>query len=861
MKKKHPLYRLFQFLLITQVLVACVDPLQSPEGDQYIELTLANLAPVVQTRADDSTIAGEDAYNENLVRSVDCFFFPSDATGSTPSVYHALGRSAQAEDGHYTVRVFYTDDDAQNMFGSTESGSCLVYVICNSPLIYGQNPSVDDLKELIVESDFSAQVRQSSFLMPAEAPAVVTLTTDNAGKRTASGSLYVKRSAAKMQVYLSVANTVVDELHQEWHRAQGSRMEIRLANLVKRGKVDGTYAVQDADHVTTRYRQFESLTQGQLVEGKADYTYSHAPFYSYPVSWPEVDNYTPVIEIRIPWMIDNNVEWRNYQIRPNVGDAKLEANHYYRTFVKINSLGAEDEEDPVWIPEANYMILDWMEESAGGQGTVPSPLTRYNYLVVDEPDVTINNEVTATFDYISSSRLASITFTSAKYYNNMLANPEVTYLFGNDGVKTTATGSVSVNGQTFSYDMSQPGVLTVTHSLQDVYSSWEIHATLTNADGNQEDITIVQNPSISLIRKTFAGDVFVNGYFGRVRNATYATSYYPYPRYESGYLRIKGNGSNYTYYRINDNGSLTQANNPYFNGGSWINAGQLTNGQTYQQYFYTDNSASNLFYHCTALWGDDTTQQVADSYDANTQSGTYGSVLGSIKSLNETIDRSFYTTAISVSSFNSANNTYVANGEPIEYRIGDPRVPASTHYSGANSWETVTNFYKYLYYDNSTESFAAWSDPGNILIVSQAVNDRNIIAPSFLVSSALNANLGLTFDNAVKRGATYQEAGFPAGRWRLPSEAEIAFIVTMQRDGVIPNLYATEDYFWAGSGRLVFVPASSSTPISFYTKSEVDSRVGSVKNYSCRYVYDLWYWGDTPAATNVYHPNGHNTAY
>ena len=147
------------------------------------------------------------------------------------------------------------------------------------------------------------------------------------------------------------------------------------------------------------------------------------------------------------------------------------------------------------------------------------------------------------------------------------------------------------------------------------------------------------------------------------------------------------------------------------------------------------------------------------------------------------------------------------------------------------------------------------------MIVSQAENDRNFIAPSFLVSSALNANLGLTFDNAVKRGATYQEAGFPAGRWRLPSEAEIAFIVTMQRDGVIPNLYATEDYFWAGSGRLVFVPASSSTPISFYTKSEVDSRVGSVKNYSCRYVYDLWYWGDTPAATNVYHPNGHNTAY
>jgi len=123
-----------------------------------------------------------------------------------------------------------------------------------------------------------------------------------------------------------------------------------------------------------------------------------------------------------------------------------------------------------------------------------------------------------------------------------------------------------------------------------------------------------------------------------------------------------------------------------------------------------------------------------------------------------------------------------------------------------------------------------------------------------LVSSALNANSGLTFDQAVKRGATYQEAGFPAGRWRLPSEAEIAFIVARQRDGVTPNLYATESYYWSGSGRLVYIPTDKNAGIQF-------SNPAAGVTQSCRFVYDLWYWGDKPAATNVYHPNGHNTDY
>jgi hypothetical protein len=227
-------------------------------------------------------------------------------------------------------------------------------------------------------------------------------------------------------------------------------------------------------------------------------------------------------------------------------------------------------------------------------------------------------------------------------------------------------------------------------------------------------------------------------------------------------------------------------------------------------------------------------------------------VLGRVNNLDNSIDKNFYTPLITVSSFNSSNDYYTANNQDIHYRIGDPRVPASDVYNGANAWTSESNFYAYVYHNNSTTEVAgSWEEPGSILIATQVAEDQSIIAPMLLVSSALNANESLTFPNIVKRGATYQEAGYPAGRWRLPTEAEIAFIVARQKEGVIPTLYATNTDYWSGSGRLVNVPSAANAAITFSNPASA-STVSS-----CRYVYDLWYWGEDPSTTNQYHPNGH----
>ncbi len=816
--------------------------------DHCIEITLSGLNPALATKANSSR--GADAYNENLVKSVDCFFYPNGATTSD-AVFMALGRGAEAvaegDSTIYKVKVFFTDADANRMFGSTVSGTCQLYVICNAPLSYSGSTDVASLKELVVENDFTAQTVQSSFVMSADEIAKVTLTT-NGENRTASGRIKVSRAAAKIQFFLLIPDEFEDEAGQIWEPVLDAGIGISMSNAVKRGKVDGDYTVQNADYISYGSRSITALNPSELITGHEDFTYSHIPFYSYPCAWSDLSDYATSVVFRIPWRIrgESNYRFRKYQLNPNVGTMDLQRNKYYRTFVKVASLGGADKESIVIIPECDYEIIPWMNESAsgGGQGIVPGELVTYKYLVIDHPEQVINNEPKVYFTYVSSSPIASVKINTIKYYVNANANPESTQTV--NSTVTADSQDVDTNAGTITVDKSNPGYVTFAHSLDDMYSALTIYATITNEDGCTQNVSVVQNPSISLIRETQAGDVFVNGYFSRVSGANYATSYYPYDSRNTQYLRYNG-----YYYQNNGNGWQYYNRTPNLSGGQWVDV-----GDGYAYYMYP---SSTQFYHCTSQWASGS-QQITDGYNSTTQSGSYGTVLGALYNLNESIDRNFYTTLVTVSSFNDQNDYYIANGNPVHYRIGDPRVKASTTYTGATSWTQASNFYKYLSFSGSTEQYIAWSQPEGILITSQLEKDRDVIAPRLLVSSGLNANSGLTFDIAVKRGATYQEAGYPAGRWRLPSEAEIAFIVARQRDGVIPNLYATDTYYWSGSGRLVYVPANSSTPISFYTESEGQSLSGDT-TFSCRFVYDLWYWGDDPSTANVYHPNGHMYYY
>jgi hypothetical protein len=144
------------------------------------------------------------------------------------------------------------------------------------------------------------------------------------------------------------------------------------------------------------------------------------------------------------------------------------------------------------------------------------------------------------------------------------------------------------------------------------------------------------------------------------------------------------------------------------------------------------------------------------------------------------------------------------------YAIGDPRVSLSE----ASAPSYLNNY-------NTTYTLAQYrkTRTGEQFI--------DVIAPAYKVASSYGKTISMSFTQAEKRCAAYQENGYPAGRWRIPTEAEILFVVNRSEAGVFPKLF--EGAYWTSSGR--------------YYDSQT-KKFGNSTSEAVRCVYDVWYWGD-----------------
>lgn len=119
----------------------------------------------------------------------------------------------------------------------------------------------------------------------------------------------------------------------------------------------------------------------------------------------------------------------------------------------------------------------------------------------------------------------------------------------------------------------------------------------------------------------------------------------------------------------------------------------------------------------------------------------------------------------------------------------------------------------------------------------EAQEKGNIIAPKFTIVSyhAYAASGSLSKQTARRRCAAYQQWGYPAGRWRLPTFAEIQFIKELQKTDVILDVFGGSDN-WSAQGRVNSNGVLSTTDNTAYT----------------RCVYDDWYWEQVDANGTSY---------
>lgn len=129
----------------------------------------------------------------------------------------------------------------------------------------------------------------------------------------------------------------------------------------------------------------------------------------------------------------------------------------------------------------------------------------------------------------------------------------------------------------------------------------------------------------------------------------------------------------------------------------------------------------------------------------------------------------------------------------------------------------------------------------------------NIIAPIYKYASSYGKTTSMDYNGAVARCASYQEDGYPAGRWRIPTPAEVEFVQQRCLNKDIPSLFNgsssnnRRQAYWVADGR-VYWPGYGTNMNSTMTPDPGFYQPGSnnmATSHAVRCVYDVWYWGES----------------
>lgn len=178
-------------------------------------------------------------------------------------------------------------------------------------------------------------------------------------------------------------------------------------------------------------------------------------------------------------------------------------------------------------------------------------------------------------------------------------------------------------------------------------------------------------------------------------------------------------------------------------------------------------------------------------------------------------------------------------GSMAGYRIGDPRIRTNSLSLSSSPFNTVPGTTFNSGGTNYTQPGLATDSNGESLeyYYTAGPETADIVAPSFRISSSNGGTGGEDFGgnsyNYLQlRCAAYQEAGYPAGRWRLPTVAELTYCLQLQADKCLGNgIFKTDVYYMSASG----------IGVGIYS-NEVKTNT-SATNIRC--VYDAWYWDNT----------------
>ena len=729
--------------------------------DEHANVTLTLTLGDQSLQVSRATVPDEAP--ENLINTVDLYFYDKDANETTSYPMH-VQKGLVPTNG--TISFSMPVANFGKLFPSDETTTCKVFAIVNRPaapngtsieypkdtdnvLPEDAEATVANLKDMVLYTDFTSA--QTSFVMHSNGMVTINRTQTNG----LNGTIPVKRVAAKIGlqlVYPEEAPTdyqnkliVYNGTVVEWY-AGVENVEISLRRGSSRAYL-GTddYSAQSADIFSTAYTDLVTVTDDQA---------KYVSLYTYPTNWSNNENARTHLMVKVTWTnVNTSIPDKTtfYEVNVNPADPFLQRNYYYQILQEISVLGSENEEEPVTLKNASYKVLNWGAASSEGE------LIRQRYLVVEETSVEMQNIVEKTIYFDSSDPID-------------LTNVEVlwNYTAQNNARDLSMAKITAVSKQTNSN--GQP-TITVTGTGQ---NSGDI-----DDDGNiVYTITNTSNVSGVANRLQTRGSVDYKVYI-TIHNAD-ATN--PNDR---GYIKVKhnldnqmGKTSDYTAYTIN----LSVAHQDDANYKETVNIKQypMLSIVPDQNTTYKNDNGSGYGY----VYIDNTNSTTRDDWRE---------ISGGLTN-NKCPNRYIVTVS-----------TLIA-GLENKYIIGDPRT-TSRKLTGAT--EDLSNYL-----------------PADVNV------DPRMISPQFMTASSYGqCPVYMTKAQAELRCATYQEDGYPAGRWRLPTQAEVNFAIQLKNDGIIPELFTSGQNYW--------------------NANSADNTNGGSGVVRC--VYDTWYWGtDHTAGSTTY---------
>lgn len=836
------------------------------EGGDAIALKL-HMDNGIETKSDGVEL-------ENAVNSVQYFFYTD--TTTTPVFTSARIENPTMTNNAYTISVTAGQNNFPdlNVLFPTNGAKVTVFGVFNYPETITAAP-LQTVKGLAVQQHFAYYYKDPTiyteersgqvvipdsmvgadpsnpvekyFVMTGQKEIELNGTGNYAVKYTDEDVVEMRRLEAKFTFVVNVKNEIVNTSSTTKTEGDGESATTTATTVTETWtpilnennvriylcNADSTAVLGAPDAAPTySYNDPARFNYAPVIvspESATSYTINSPEFYSYPMTWAKGESTEPFVKLIIPWKMEQTTKVgnadpvitysteRELYYKVMFPETVINSNNHYQFTINVSLLGSEFADPTVTIP-SQAQVLPWSSNNK-----VNPVISDAKYLSLEKAEVnkTFTQTVyegnptdfetiytTGTTVGFAASDIVSIEL--IKVYQKNLSTGNTEYFVQNGTVNNSEI-------TTYNSRNANPKKSTETTLTSEIINGWvkvdndlkviELYHVL-NGDITSKNLDVT--PYTYEVKVHLGANNTIPTY-----NDDSYTKYIKIIQYPQVYVEEKANSVG---------GTL---------GGVFVNGSQNTS-----------TSWGRMSYETDSDWDYDWNEGWYQTYRYRGNGNNYN--LGGVHGLTgDNTNKNMYVITVSVSD---------------DYIIGDPRstTEMASVYIYERSWSTsLEDITSSLWQDGySTYATGDKNKLSHYHAANGADEYKKMIAPKIRIASSYGVcTTGRSEDEAVYRCASYQEDGYPAGRWRVPTLAEVQFISTLSTLGRIPYLFGLNST--TTSSDSYYRTASGWVHVNNYTGNVRNNSNQTVKGPIAeewtrntptsgvsRCVYDEWFWGD-----------------